>query len=250
MNCTNYYDKVGYTGLGPADKTRFEKTFSHLLKSGSLFDVGCGEGYWLRHVSERSRLSLFGADVSPVRAGIAKKNLEKGHASLSVADARSLPLEDNAVNQITALEVLEHIPEWQNALMEMIRVASDRVVITVPYHEMLLYEKCVDCNVKAYLHGHLHSFTESDFRSMDIEGNMTFQRLHGLGLDHYVKRAINGVARKAKSFVVDESGHSSTTVCPRCYQEVPYTKYFERATRRILKILTRSPQYILVQIDN
>lgn len=252
MDCRRYYDTVGEVGFNHADLVRFKQTFPHLLESGSLLDVGCGEGYWLNHLDEKKNLDLSGLDISPVRLKIARRNVNKEKILLLVADIRKLPYKDGQFDQITALEVLEHIPNWQDGLSELVRVASKKVVISVPYNEKLKYDICPNCKTDAYLSGHLHSFTENDFKSLDIDGDFTFEKLpRAFGLNHYIKIAFNYTIKGVEKLITmdRESGHALSTVCPNCYEEVPYTKFFERASHRLIRIITRSPEFLLVQID-
>ena len=52
-----------------------------------------------------------------------------------LADVRSLPFKDSSFDIVTAFEILEHIPfeDFPKALAELRRVASRRVIISVPY---------------------------------------------------------------------------------------------------------------------
>ena len=252
MDCRKYYDKVGESGLNSWDLTRFQETLQHLLHSGSLFDVGCGEGYWLKFLSQNTNLQLLGADISPVRLNISRNNLNGTNVPLCISDIRKLGYRDRTFNQVTALEVLEHVPEWQDGLTELVRVASKRVIITVPYNERLKYENCQNCGERAYLYGHLNRFSEDNFLDLNIDGKTSFEKLeHPLGLDHYIKRVFKGILRKTKEITRMDNinGHASTTICINCYEEVPYTKYFERGFDRLLKMVTHSPEYLLVKID-
>jgi len=252
MDCGLFYDKVGVVGFKPWDLIRFQHTFLHILKEGSLLDVGCGEGFWLNFLSRETDLRLFGSDISTVRLDAAKRNLNNSNIALSVDDIRNLHYKGGEFDQVTALEVLEHVPCWKEGLDELIKVASKRIVITVPYNERLKYELCPECGSKASLDGHLYSFTEENFRNIGIEGYVSFHKLPQVyGLDHYIKRAIKGVARKAKSSVITDTKDNNVrnVICPDCYKEIPYTKYMERAIQRLLKLITRAPEYLLVKID-
>jgi SAM-dependent methyltransferase len=49
------------------------------------------------------------------------------------ASALALPFADNTFDLVLAIEVLEHLPDPRQALLEIARVASDAVVISVPW---------------------------------------------------------------------------------------------------------------------
>jgi SAM-dependent methyltransferase len=52
---------------------------------------------------------------------------------LNVADAHHLPFPDNSFDLVLCLEVLEHLPDSGVGLRELLRVARDCVVVSVPH---------------------------------------------------------------------------------------------------------------------
>jgi len=252
MDCGKYYNQVGELGLKPENLERFQQTSQHLLDSGSLLDIGCGEGYWLKFLSERTDLQLSGSDVSQIRIDLSRRNLDNENIPLSIDDIRELSYESKEFDQITALEVLEHIPGWQKGLDELIRVASKRVVITVPYNQELEYEVCPDCGGKAYIDGHINSFTEKDFQNIAINGKVSFEGLQ-FPLNYYIKKALKEIIiRTKKGARIDNEEDCASTICIDCYKDIPYTRYAKfskRALNRLSKIIKHYPEFLLVQID-
>jgi SAM-dependent methyltransferase len=226
---------------------RFGQTIPHLLDTGSLLDVGCGEGYFLKELSD-SGLVLAGCDISPVRLGAARRNLTGTGISLFTDDIRCLHHGDGEYDQVTALEVLEHIPEWQQALSELMRVASRRVVVTVPYDERLVLQSCPECGETAYLYGHMNSFREDDFPGQEIDGDVSFRKLRDpMNPMYYVKRMAAMASHLLKG--KNEGNGTSYVLCPGCYNELPYTRMHERIWNRVVKLARRRPEYLLVEID-
>jgi ubiquinone/menaquinone biosynthesis C-methylase UbiE len=108
------------------------------LAPASLLDVGTGRGVFLWPLLDAmpevevlaiDRLAHRVADLDAVARG--------GLSRLRAArmDATSLALRDEAMDVVTVLEVLEHIPESEAAAREAMRVARRAVVATVPSHE-------------------------------------------------------------------------------------------------------------------
>ena len=61
---------------------------------------------------------------------------------------------------VTAVEVLEHIPELDEAVKELKRVSRKYILITVPYKERPTPVYCPYCSKVFYKNGHLHYFDE------------------------------------------------------------------------------------------
>lgn len=68
---------------------------------------------------------------------------------------------------MTALEVLEHIPEWQDVLRAMLGLANKIVLVTVPYKERIRQTVCIHCGKLTPLYGHLHTYDMNSFPEVD-----------------------------------------------------------------------------------
>jgi ubiquinone/menaquinone biosynthesis C-methylase UbiE len=102
-----------------------------------LLDIGSGRGAFLwpmldafpfLPVTALDTLAYRVADIQAVAAG--------GVAGLSAihGDATNMPLSDHSFDVVTMLEVLEHIPDTDAALREVVRVARRFVLLSVPAH--------------------------------------------------------------------------------------------------------------------
>ncbi|MFH1420717.1 MAG: class I SAM-dependent methyltransferase [Candidatus Aenigmatarchaeota archaeon] len=245
MDFGEYYDLMP-SNFGQYELARFGQTLPHLLTDGTLLDVGCGNGNWLTYVAERARdLKLSGVDISPKRISTARKRLSKD-VGLEVADIRALPFSNEQFNQVTALEVLEHLPDWKKGLSELTRVSSHRVIATVPYGKQLKYEVCWKCGSKAYLEGHLHSLTEDNFSTFQCNGQLSYELLpQPVGIGYYFNRFLRG------SKLHDDGEHDLVAVCPNCYAENPYSTRtrMKKIFERIVCVVTNKPEHLLIQID-
>lgn len=108
-----------------------------------ILDVGCGSG---RHTCEASRfreVAAFGADINFDDLVRARNNLafhEKvgeqggGPWGTLAADITRLPFRDEYFDLVICSEVLEHIPEHERAVREMVRVLKPGrdLVVSVP----------------------------------------------------------------------------------------------------------------------
>lgn len=108
-----------------------------------ILDIGCGPG---RHTSAASRLKdvvVIGSDISFDEAVEARNRLEEqeklglnggGSFAALVADITGLPFPDGFFHMVICAEVLEHIPDQEKAVQEVIRVLKPGgdLVVSVP----------------------------------------------------------------------------------------------------------------------
>lgn len=85
-------------------------------------DVGCGVGAAASEIAGASNLEVTGVDIDPkqieaARAGSARPNLH-----FKVMDATRLDFPDGHFDIVATSMVTHHIPDWDRALAEMVRV--------------------------------------------------------------------------------------------------------------------------------
>jgi SAM-dependent methyltransferase len=99
-----------------------------------VLDLGCGAGRFV------AALRVAGAD--PVGVELAEAALERARRKAPGADLRlvepdgSLPLEHASVDLVWCSEVLEHVADTAQVLLEVRRVLrpGGRLLVTVPFH--------------------------------------------------------------------------------------------------------------------
>jgi 2-polyprenyl-3-methyl-5-hydroxy-6-metoxy-1,4-benzoquinol methylase len=111
------------------------------LKPQSLvLDAGCGRGRHLRALAKLPDLNIIGidknvSDLNEARTSI--KNMPdalSGNFLITRADINSLPFASATFDCVICSEVLEHIPEHETALKELVRVLKPKgnIVVSVP----------------------------------------------------------------------------------------------------------------------
>jgi 2-polyprenyl-3-methyl-5-hydroxy-6-metoxy-1,4-benzoquinol methylase len=110
------------------------------LQPSTLLDVGSGRGTFLWPLLADPALAgctILSVDRDARRASDIDAVRRGGIERLSAArmDAARLALADRAVDVVTILEVLEHLPDPARAAREALRVAARHVVVSVPTHE-------------------------------------------------------------------------------------------------------------------
>jgi ubiquinone/menaquinone biosynthesis C-methylase UbiE len=105
------------------------------LAPADLLDVGSGRGAFLWPLLDTfPQLRVTAGDVLPHRLADLQAVAAGGIDRLRVAalDINRLDLPDDAVEGVTVLEVLEHLPSPARAVAEAVRVARRFVVASVP----------------------------------------------------------------------------------------------------------------------
>jgi SAM-dependent methyltransferase len=98
--------------------------------NGSILDFGCGIGIAVRTLRDNN-IEAFGIELD--RDAISE-GIDKDIADfITLYDGNfPTPFEDKSFDNLLCVEVLEHIPDYENALHEFSRITRDKVVITVP----------------------------------------------------------------------------------------------------------------------
>jgi 2-polyprenyl-3-methyl-5-hydroxy-6-metoxy-1,4-benzoquinol methylase len=133
----NTYDK--YRSRNPLVRRlmeSFERSLEELLDRAqprSLLDVGCGEGVLVQRMACRlPGIRVVGADLEEdsLQAGWAAH--EADNLSYRALASAELPFADGEFDMVSALEVLEHVPDPVHTLHEMSRCAQRHLLVSVP----------------------------------------------------------------------------------------------------------------------
>ena len=145
------------------------KALSH-LEFNSLLDVGAAEGY-----KAFLARTLFGAKVncSDLSKIACKRASEIFHIDSVPADIRRLPFRDAEFDVVLCSETLEHVPDYQSAFYELLRVARKAVVITVPHEPKHKVDKYVKEKV---IHGHINRFDSNSFDFLRTKGYVIYSK--------------------------------------------------------------------------
>ena len=133
----NTYDKYG--SQNPVVRrlmAGFERTLDELWAKAapeSILDVGCGEGVlthkWAERLGDR-RIVGIDLDDPGLRAEWEKRS--RPNLEYRVEEATHLSFADDEFDMATAIEVLEHVPEPEQTVAEMARVAKRWLLVSVP----------------------------------------------------------------------------------------------------------------------
>jgi 2-polyprenyl-3-methyl-5-hydroxy-6-metoxy-1,4-benzoquinol methylase len=170
----NTFDKYGSTN--PVVKrlmAGFHASLDELwgiAQPKSILDVGCGEGVLTQEWAERlgdGRIVGIDLDDPKLRAEWEKRR--RPNLEYRAEEATRLSFADDEFDMATAIEVLEHVPEPEQTLAEMARVAERYLLVSVPREPIW---RMVNMARGAYLKslgntpGHVNHWTKVGFKSL------------------------------------------------------------------------------------
>ncbi len=86
-------------------------------------DIGCGNGAAPIHIARKFSLAVTGVDVDPEQIALAQANSQgMTNIRFMTLDSRDLPFADGEFDIVFTNKVMHHIPGWQKAVAEMVRV--------------------------------------------------------------------------------------------------------------------------------
>lgn len=129
------------------------------LQFSSLLDVGGAEGYKAALVRSMFNVKVRSCDLSIEACNRAK---EIFNIDGEPVDIQRLPYNDNEFDVVLCSETLEHVPNFQEATRELIRVCKKAVVITVPHEKKRDIKNYIKESIP---HAHINSL---DTRSFDF----------------------------------------------------------------------------------
>ena len=128
-----------YLNPNPIQRWLLRRFYRHIAASvrttgaRRILDVGCGEGFTVRHLYEQGiSAAMVGVDYSPAALAWSRANHD-AMSPLSLADAHHLPFPDSSYDLVLCLEVLEHLPDSSLGLRELLRVSRDYGLVSVPH---------------------------------------------------------------------------------------------------------------------
>lgn len=131
----NTYDKYGSTN--PIEQRMMRGFLAALdalvegIEPQRILEVGVGEGEVMARLRARfPDVAIVGVDLAD--EALAADWRDRGLSCL-FGDATALPFPDDSFDLVLAIEVLEHVPRPDRALLELARVCSGMFIASVPF---------------------------------------------------------------------------------------------------------------------
>lgn len=166
----NVYDKYGSSN--PVVRrlmAGFESTLDELWSLAapdSALDVGCGEGVLTEKFADRLSGQVVGVDLRDPKLEAEWARRTRPNLDFRPYDGSDLPFAEREFDLVSAIEVLEHVPDPERTLAEMARVARRWLLVSVPREPLW---RVLNVARGAYLRdmgntpGHLHHWSRRAF---------------------------------------------------------------------------------------
>ena len=130
------------------------------LRAGnSLLDVGCGTGHFTRR-AEAEGAQVVGVDVDERALEFARRRSPETVRFLQ-GDATCLPFEDRSFDKVMSVAALCFVPQWQEAVAEIVRVSRRQFALGLLNRNSLLWlQKARGGGSGAYRRAHWHASSE------------------------------------------------------------------------------------------
>jgi len=131
---SRFYSTLDDPQVVPVQEAAYQMASDRYLGAGErVLDVGFGLGYGLEILANRAS-HIDGVDIDRLAVERGQQLLARLPAGsiLQLYDGKSLPFPERAFDLVTCIDVLEHVPDYQGLLREMVRVSRGYVVVSTP----------------------------------------------------------------------------------------------------------------------
>jgi SAM-dependent methyltransferase len=106
-----------------------------LVGGKRVADIACGTGYGTQMLAKAGARNVHGMDLSEEAVEFCQENYDTPNATYSVANAQSLAaIADSEFDLVVSFETIEHLPEVEAYLDEMVRILrpGGRFLVSTP----------------------------------------------------------------------------------------------------------------------
>jgi len=138
---TRYNDKIFDKRLNSPYKLRryahikqYQSVLSFVEPGMKVLDAGCGDGILSVMMAKKGAI-VTGCDISEPnieRCRAYAKEQGLSNIQFQLADSEKLPFADNSFDLVVSSHVLEHLPDFDLGLRELLRVSKKQAVAAIP----------------------------------------------------------------------------------------------------------------------
>jgi len=132
---------------------------ARLARGKRVLDAGCGAGYGSAEIA-KSAASVVGADSSADALAFAHENYRLPYLEFEQTSCTALPHRAASFDLVVAFEVIEHLPDWREFLLEVRRVLTPTGQFIVSTPNKLYYAQTRGSAGANPFHAHEFEFEE------------------------------------------------------------------------------------------
>ncbi|MDB9926302.1 methyltransferase domain-containing protein [Hyphomicrobiales bacterium] len=180
-----------------------------------ILDLGCGKGRHIHKLYYYKKCHVIGLDLSYEDLQITHEGFEKypdiegdkkRQFNLMAGDAHKLPFPDETFDRVICSEVLEHIPDYENVIKEIFRVAKKDAKIGISVPRWLPEKICwfLSDDYHNEPGGHVHIFTFKNIKKSFTKNGFLYlfrSYKHGLHSPYWWLKCFVGVKNEKNIFV-------------------------------------------------
>ena len=183
------------------------------LKTGTVvLDAGCGSGRHLRALAKLPGLKIVGIDRNPsdVKDAVAAlkemPDAQSRDFDVTCGDITMLPFASESFDCVICSEVLEHIPEHEAALKELIRVLKPKgnLVVSVPRYFSERVCWLISSQYSNDEGGHIRIYKKKQLQKMLVMHGMRCWKInykHALHAPYWWLKCMVGIKNEKNIFV-------------------------------------------------
>jgi SAM-dependent methyltransferase len=149
----------------PVQREAYFIALNEFVRDGdAVLDVGCGLGYGLNLLAIKAA-EVVGVDVDEQAIAYCRERLQGRNprlTALDVYDGETLPYPDDRFDIVTTIDVIEHVPDYQRFLAELVRVARRAVIVSTPNRR----PEHTNTDGTPMNHWHLREWTRSELETI------------------------------------------------------------------------------------
>jgi 2-polyprenyl-3-methyl-5-hydroxy-6-metoxy-1,4-benzoquinol methylase len=138
----DWHQRLGELGEDNSDSPWHQMVKQNIgdIKNLKVLEIGCGRGGFSKYLADQ-QAKLVAADFSDSAVALARKILTGSpNCEAVVEDIQALSFADKTFDRVFSLETLEHVPDSDQGLAELVRVVKPggQLFITTPNYFGLL----------------------------------------------------------------------------------------------------------------
>ena len=151
----------------------------------AVVDIGCGDGAFAGFAGQQGASVTF-IDVDALRLQAATQLLRETPAKVAIpilSDCNPIPLADGIATKVICTEVLEHVPDAQALMAEIVRIGAPGALylLSVPHPFAESLQKALAPAEYFAPPYHVRVFTREDFETLVGSSGLVVDRWHADG---------------------------------------------------------------------